>query len=118
MKEHLLKLYNIKISSSLKKYFINQYYCPNLPYKIYKQLNKFANTSIDISDGLIADLEKLTNRQKNSYKLFFESIPISKNLNSVINLKKLLKKNFISRGDDYQILFTSNIKNRTLQKKE
>ncbi len=45
---------NIKINSELKNYFINQFYCPNLPYKIYKKIHKFANTSIDISDGLIS----------------------------------------------------------------
>ena len=41
----------------------------------------------------------------------------SKNLNSVINLRNLSKKKFISRGDDYQILFTSNRKNRSFIKK-
>ena len=59
----------------------------------------------------------MTNKQKNSYQLFFDKIPISKNLNSVINLKNLSKKNFISKGDDYQILFTSNSKNRNFIKK-
>ena len=57
-------------------------------------------------------LEKLTNKQKNSYRLFLEKIPVSKNLNSVLNLKNFQKKNLISKGDDYQVLFTSNIKNR------
>ena len=42
---------------------------------------------------------------------------MSKNLNSVISLKNLSKKNFISKGDDYQILFTSNSKNRNFIKK-
>ena len=32
----------------------------------------------------------------------------------VILSKKLLKKNLISKGDDYQILFTANIKYRDL----
>ena len=62
-------------------------------------------------------MEKLTNKQKNSYQLFFDKIPISKNLNSVINLKNLLKKNLISKGDDYQVLFTSNVNNRSFVKK-
>ena len=53
---------NIKISSKLKKYFVNQFYCPNLPYKIYKEIHKFANTSMDISDGLISDINKLINK--------------------------------------------------------
>ena len=69
---------------------------------------KFANTSIDISDGLIDDLEKMINKQKLSYKLFEDKIPISKKLNNFLKKNKLKKKNFISNGDDYQILFTAN----------
>ena len=68
----------------------------------------FANTSIDISDGLIADLEKLINNQKFSYKLFLDKIPISQNLENLIKSKNLDKKFFISKGDDFEILFTAN----------
>ena len=80
-------------------------------------LNKFATSSIDLSDGLIIDLKKLINEQKKSYQLFFDKIPISKKLSLVLSLKSLFKKNLISQGDDYQILFTSNIKNRNFIKK-
>jgi thiamine-monophosphate kinase len=99
---------SININKNLKKYFINKYYLPNLHPKLINKLLLFANTSIDISDGLITDLEKLINKQKLSYKLFFDKIPISKNLEKLIKLKKLNKKNFVSKGDDYQILFTAN----------
>ena len=46
-----------------------------------------------------------------------DKIPLSRNLNSYLknNNKKTL--NFISKGDDYQILFTSPKKNRTYIKK-
>ena len=98
---------SININKSQKRYFINKYYLPNLHPKLINKLVLFANTSIDISDGLITDLEKLINKQKLSYKLFFDKIPISKNLEKLIKLKKLDKKNFFSKGDDYQILFTS-----------
>lgn len=98
----------ININKNLKKYFINKYYLPNLHPKLINKLLLFANTSIDISDGLITDLEKLINKQKLSYKLFFDKIPISKNLEKLIKLKKFNKKNFFSKGDDYQILFTAN----------
>ena len=74
-------------------------------------------SSIDISDGLITDLEKLTNKQNNSYQLFFDKIPVSKELNLVLKLKNFLKKNLISNGDDYQILFTASFKNRNIIKK-
>ena len=54
--------------------------------------------------------------QKNSYQLLFDKIPVSKKLSLVLRLKGLSKKNYISRGDDYQILFTANSKNRKLIK--
>ena len=56
----------------------------------------------------MADLEKLINNQKLSYKLFMGNIPISKNLNKLINLKIFKKINSVSCGDDYQILFTAS----------
>ena len=107
---------NIKISSKLKKYFVNQFYCPNLPYKIYKEIHKFANTSMDISDGLITDMNKLINKQKLSYEINFNKIPISKNLE--FYLKKYNKKRiqYLFNGDDYQILFTASKKKRSLIK--
>ena len=114
----LLALKNkIKINKKLCSYFINKYYKPEIKYYLIDHLNKFATSSIDISDGLISDLEKLTNAQNNSYQLFFDKIPMSNNLNSVLNSKNLLKKNLISKGDDYQILFTANFKHRSFIKK-
>jgi thiamine-monophosphate kinase len=98
----------IKLKSSLNKYFINQYFMPNIQLKLANYINKFANTSIDISDGLLTDLDKMLNTQKLSYKLYLKDIPISHNLKKVLALKKLPKVNYISSGDDYQVLFTAS----------
>ena len=69
---------------------------------------KFANTSIDISDGLISDLDKLINKQNLSYKLYLNKIPVSKNLKKLISMKRGINKlSVISNGDDYQVLFTA-----------
>ena len=97
----------INVKSSFKKYFESKYYLPILHLKLSNKLLMFANTSIDISDGLVSDLEKLINKQKYSYKLNLENIPISKNLNKLLIQKKLDKMSYISQGDDYQILFTA-----------
>ena len=56
---------------------------------------------------MISDLEKLINKQKLSYKLYLKNIPISKNLNKLIELKIIKKISTVSQGDDYQILFTA-----------
>jgi len=107
---------NIKITSKLKKYFINQFFKPNLPFEIYKKLNIFANTSMDISDGLLSDMIKLINNQKLSFEIDINKIPTSKNFE--IYLKKYNKKrhHYLFSGDDYQILFTAPKKNRSLIK--
>jgi thiamine-monophosphate kinase len=107
----------IKLNHKFKKYFINQYFMPNIQIKLTDQIKKFANTSIDISDGLLGDLDKMINNQKLSYKVFLEDIPISKNLKKILVLKKLSKINYISNGDDYQVLFTaSKNKGRIIRK--
>ena len=105
----LLVLQNkIKLNHKLKKYFTNQYFMPNIQSKLADQFKKFANTSIDISDGLLADLDKMINNQKLSYKIFLEDIPISNNFKKILDLKNLSKINHISNGDDYQVLFTAS----------
>ena len=99
---------NIFSNKTLNKYFEGKYYLPDLQLQLSNKLLTFANTSIDISDGLIADLEKLINKQKFSYKLYLNNVPICKNLQKLLAQKKLDKISYISQGDDYQILFTAN----------
>jgi len=98
----------IHLNQNLSRYFINKYFHPNLHINITKKLLSIANTSIDISDGLITDLEKLINNQKLSYELYLNDIPISKNLNKLIDLEIIKKIKSVSSGDDYQILFTAS----------
>ena len=98
----------IHLNKNLTKYFKEKYYHPDLHLNITKKLLSIANTSIDVSDGLVADLEKLINKQKLSYKLFLQNIPISKNLNKLITLNIFKKITSMSCGDDYQILFTAS----------
>jgi len=113
----LLTLKNkIKLKKKLKEYFIKQYYEPKLAIIIVNKLQKFANTSIDISDGLFADLSKLINVQKLSYKINLHKIPISQNLKRIIDKKKISKIKVISNGDDYQVLFTASPNKRRIIK--
>ena len=111
----LLVLRNkINISHSLKEYFTNHYYKPNIQLKLVDKIKNLANTSIDISDGLLTDLDKLINTQNLSYRIELKDIPISNNLKKVLELKNLAKINYISKGDDYQILFTASKSKRRI----
>ena len=98
----------IKVKKKIKDYFVKKYYQPDIQINLPQKLLNFANTSIDISDGLITDLEKMINKQKLSYQLHLDKIPISNYLMNLIKYKKIKKLNSFSNGDDYQVLFTAN----------
>ncbi len=98
----------IKVKNNTSKYFIEKYYKPDVQLNLTKKLLNFANSSIDVSDGLFDDLKKMVNKQKFNYTIYSDKIPISPQLNSLIKIKKLKKINLISSGDDYQVLFTAN----------
>ena len=98
----------IKVSKKQKKYFTKKYYLPDIRIKLTKNLLNFANSSIDLSDGLIDDLSKMINNQNLSFSLNENKIPISKNLLKIIKMKTLRKIKLVSNGDDYQILFTAS----------
>ena len=107
----------IKLEKKNRNYFINKYYQPNIPITLAKKLLKFASSSIDISDGLITDLEKMINKQNYSYQINEDKIPISKSLSRFLKKYKFKKSNLISNGDDYQVLFTAGVnKSRIIAK--
>ena len=99
----------IKLDKKNRNYFIKEYYQPNIPITLTKKLLKFASSSIDISDGLIADLEKMINKQNYSYQINEDKIPISNPLSRLLKKYKFKKSNLISNGDDYQVLFTASV---------
>ena len=107
----------IKVNNKMSKFFVKKYYEPELQFKLTNNLLRIANTSIDISDGLIDDLKKMINRQNFCFRIFEEKIPLSKTLSQLIKIKKLRKINITTRGDDYQILFTASpTKSRIIKK--
>ena len=98
----------ITLDKKISSFFIKKYFYPELQIKLTNYLLKFANTSIDISDGLIGDLEKMVNRQNFSFLINENKIPVSLELKKLISKKKLKKINTVTNGDDYQILFTAS----------
>jgi len=102
----------INLKRNHNNYFLNKYYKPDVQIKLVDQLLKFSNSSIDISDGLFADLEKMINSQNVNYEIHLDKVPISKPMEMLIKKNRFQKIKMISNGDDYQILFTAN-KNKT-----
>ena len=98
----------INLKRNHNNYFLNKYYKPDVQIKLVDQLLKFSNSSIDISDGLFADLEKMINNQNVNYEIHLDKVPISKQMEMLLKKHRFQKINLISNGDDYQILFTAS----------
>jgi thiamine-monophosphate kinase len=105
---------NKKLNSNNLNYFRKIYREPNLKIKFSEQLFKFANSSIDLSDGLIKDMNSICNASICGANLNFFDLPFSKNAKILFLKKKIKPLDIVSQGDDYEILFTANKKYRKL----
>jgi len=69
---------------------------------------RHATAMIDISDGLLVDLERLCKESKAGARIWADKIPLSPGLVQVARLFKRAPLDFaLSGGEDYQLLFTS-----------
>jgi thiamine-monophosphate kinase len=71
-----------------------------------RQLVGLANSAIDVSDGLIADLGHICERSRVAAEVDYESVPC---LPQVAHLKDLapVRTAVLAGGDDYELLFTA-----------
>lgn len=85
------------------KRFIKRYIDPRPPYELWNELIKsgITNGMMDISDGLIMDLERMMAESKKSARVYMEYIPIPDMLK-----KSSMEVLALSGGEDYQFLFT------------
>ncbi|MFW0072848.1 MAG: thiamine-phosphate kinase [Coxiella-like endosymbiont] len=68
-------------------------------------LRKIANAAIDISDGLIADLEKMTTASQVGAVIHADRLPLSKSLKEECETK-IAWQYALTSGDDYELCFT------------
>ncbi len=97
----------IKSSSKIEEYFVKKYFKPNIPFGFHKELHKFANTSMDVSDGLLVDLKRLVGKKKLSFLINYNLLPKSNFFKKIFKQKNKKKDKYLFSGDDYQILFTA-----------
>lgn len=69
-------------------------------------LREYASACIDVSDGLIADLQHVTDNSNVGATIHFEKIPLSQEFNTNITDEALLLPLVLAGGDDYELCFT------------
>ena len=88
-KQGLVDWKNNKESSYIKKFFN-----PKIPFDKSEYISQYANSCIDISDGLIKDLGSICKLSDVRAEIIYENIPLTNDIND------------LSYGDDYKICYT------------
>jgi len=91
----------IEASQPLVKKFLY----PTPRVKQAKELNEFASSMIDLSDGLYCDLGKIVFESDKGARIDVSKLPISATLNYFLGRKKSIEK-ALTGGDDYELCFT------------
>ena len=80
--------------------FDSSFQRPKIRFEVSSKLLDIASSAIDISDGLFQDLDHICKASKVGAVICLEKIPTF--------LSNSLTIDEINRGDDYEILFTSD----------
>ena len=94
----------IRDSNNLVDLKKDRYLRPEIRFGVSSKLKGIASSAIDVSDGLFQDLNHICTASKVGANVFLDKIPTF--------LSKSLSLNEMNRGDDYEILFTSEKTNR------
>ena len=88
-----------------RDYLIARYRVPRPPLAFAVALRNIAHASVDVSDGLIADLGHIASASGVRIVVKGEAVPLSEQLKALWGGDALLRA--VAAGDDYQIAFTA-----------
>ena len=92
------------LSDQDRNYLAGRYRVPQPPVSFAAELHAIARASVDISDGLIADLGHIASASGVRIVVEGEKVPLSMPLRALWGAETLLRA--VTAGDDYQIAFT------------
>lgn len=95
----------MRAKQTLSPLFFNAYYQPTPRIVLGEALLGIASSAIDLSDGLIADLEHLSRASEVSAVLTVEDLPISSELQKAVPEEKAWQL-ALTGGGDYELIFT------------
>ncbi len=87
-------------------YFWNRYYSPEPDIDLLFIVQKFASAAMDISDGLIGDLEKLCTASQVGAQIDLARVPVQDCLKGLVSRDAAFLRGLLTGGDDYEVLMT------------
>ena len=102
----LLQKNNMQYNFNEDKSLINKFLIPNPRIDIGKKIVNYATSIIDISDGLLADLNHICKNSNVGAEVYIRDIPFSKGSQNYISSNIYDHISLITGGDDYELLYT------------
>lgn len=100
-----LLLQNRKIENESDRYFIQRHLNPTPRVELGLALRSFSCCALDVSDGLLADLEHILERSQVGAEIYLENLPLSRHL--CIQYEQTQAEKFaLTGGEDYELCFT------------
>ncbi|WP_404400025.1 thiamine-phosphate kinase [Idiomarina seosinensis] len=93
------------------QHLIERLHYPGPRVALGQSLRSIASSCIDISDGLVADLQHILEASKAGADIIMEELPLSLAMTETLTQAEAYKK-ALSAGDDYELCFTVDEHNR------
>ena len=101
---------------AIDPFLLTRLNCPTPRIEAGLALRGIASAAIDVSDGVVADLEKITIMSQVGAKIKVDHLPLSDSLKKQCCLNEVWKY-ALSSGDDYELCFTApKVKSEQLKK--
>lgn len=91
-----------------RDFLVNRYRVPQPRLDLLDLLQQNAHAAIDVSDGLLADLDHLCRASHLGAHLNLASIPLSSAARSCIDAETAVLEDLVRGGDDYEVLFAAS----------
>lgn len=95
------------ISPDARRHLIRRYHEPEPRTKLGPGLIGLANSAIDISDGLIADVGHLAAQSGQRFSVDISRVPLSAAARELVDADPELTARICGGGDDYELAFTA-----------
>lgn len=89
-----------------ESYLFKRFYAPTVHMQLAATLAPVANAAIDISDGLLADLDHIAKASDVAIRLELSSLPVSEAATALAKNVVELNTWMLCGGDDYRLCFT------------
>lgn len=95
----------LNVQGEARDVLINRHYFPTPRVAVGTALRRLATACIDVSDGLISDLQHILDASGCGATVHVDKLPLSRALTSAVEVEQA-RRYALTAGDDYELIFT------------